>query len=261
VSTDPDELRPPPAVLDHLGLGPWEPQDPTNSGRSRVWRVGDRYVKFVPAGAPGPSVTDEADRLAWMQGRVPAPRPVVAATTDDGRGWLVTGTADGRPAHLGDRHLDPGQVVAAVAAGLRGLHALAVDECPFDAGWDRLDAEVGESLAAGRIDPAALPEPFCRYPAERLVELWRQGRPPPDDPVVVHGDACLPNLLVDGAAFTAMVDVGRLGVGDRHLDLAILHHSLHRNLGPQAVFGFYDAYGRDPDLARLEHYRLGDLLR
>ena len=43
-------------------------------------------------------------------------------------------------------------------------------------------------------------------------------------------------------------------VSDRHLDLAVLHHSIHTTLGAEAVFSFYEAYGSDPSLVLLDRY-------
>jgi aminoglycoside phosphotransferase len=252
---------PPPAVADVVGSGQWEPVPATGTDGSVVWRTDAHHVKLVPAGAAAPDAAEEAARLTWLAARGLAPEPA-GVVADDAGTWLVVPTLAGLPAHRAELHPDTGVLVAAVARALRALHELAVDDCPFDAGWARLDAEVAATLAAGRLDPATLDPPFSRYEAGRLVELWRAGRPAGEDaPVVVHGDASLPNLLVDGDTCTGFVDVGRLGVGDRHLDLAVVHQSIQRNLGPQAVFAFYDAYGTDPDLVRLEHYRLGTLLR
>lgn len=255
------EPTPPAAVADVLGDHRWDRLEATSPSGSVVWRVGPHHVKHLPAGEPGPGVGAEAARLRWLGPHLPAPEVVVVSDDDGGGGWLVTATLPGRPAHRADHHPDAEVLVRAVGDALRRLHALPAAVCPFDAGWHRLDEEVAANLAAGRIDTSAFDQPFCRYGAERLVELWRQGRPTDDVPVVVHGDATLPNVLVDGSQLTGFVDVGRLGVGDRHLDLAVAHRSIHRNLGPAAVFAFYDAYGTDPDLARLEHHLLGDLLR
>lgn len=254
------EPTPPPAVAAAVGDHRWDRVEVTSPSGSMVWRVGPRHVKHVPPGEPGPNVQAEAERLRWLRPHLPAPEVVLVSDDGDG-GWLVTATLLGHPAHRVDRHPDAEVLVRSIGHALRRLHALPPSACPFDAGWDRLDEEVVANLAAGRIDTSAFDQPFCRYEADQLVELWRQGRPAEDDAVVVHGDAALPNLLVDGSELTGFVDVGRLGVGDRHLDLAVAHRSIQRNLGPAAVFAFYDAYGTDPHLARLEHLLLGDLLR
>jgi kanamycin kinase len=63
---------------------------------------------------------------------------------------------------------------------------------------------------------------------------------------VVHGDCCVPNVVLHDWAFSGFVDLGDGGVGDRHLDLAMALWSLRFNLG-SAAWGevFLDAYGRD----------------
>lgn len=244
-------------MLHHVGPQPWILVE-ASDGRA-LWQVGDHRVTLDVAGARGPAAADEVRRLDWLRPRLPTPQ-VRAFVEDEAGSWLVT-TTTGIPADRPELHGDTDRLVAAVADALRHLHALPVEECPFDAGWDQLDAQVASALSARRIDPSSLIQPFDRYEPERLVQLWRQGRPQREEPAVVHGNPELSNLLVDGPRLTGLLDVGRLGVGDRHLDLAIVHQSIQRHLGPHGVFAFYDAYGTDPDIVRLEHYRLAALLR
>jgi aminoglycoside phosphotransferase len=82
---------------------------------------------------------------------------------------------------------------------------------------------------------------------------------------VCHGDACLPNFLVDPGTFevTGMIDVHRLGVADRHLDLALATRStadttLNPGFGPDAAQALVAAYGRETDPWRIDFYRLLD---
>ncbi|MFL1381240.1 phosphotransferase, partial [Nocardiopsis protaetiae] len=91
----------------------------------------------------------------------------------------------------------------------------------------------------------------------------RLGRVPVSGPVLLHGDYCLPNVLVDGGGGWSLIDLGRVGVGDRHLDLADMTGSmlsdLNPSFGPRDAEAFLDAYGRDlvdPEL--LELYRVLD---
>ena len=74
------------------------------------------------------------------------------------------------------------------------------------------------------------------------------------DLVVCHGDACLPNFLADPDSLqvTGMIDVGRLGVADRHLDLALAVRSmsdttLNPSYGSAAAEAMLAAYGRPAD--------------
>ena len=112
------------------------------------------------------------------------------------------------------------------------------------------------------IDPASLPEPYDRYEADRLVEIWSDGALPESyesNSVVLAGSLTIDRMfLTDGELTGLSGDFGL--VGDRHLDLAVVQHSIHRQLGAEAVFGLYEAYGSDPNIVVLDHYVLAGLL-
>lgn len=78
------------------------------------------------------------------------------------------------------------------------------------------------------------------------------------DAVVAHGDACLPNLIVDGAAFSGFIDCGRLGVSDRYQDLALASRSITRNLGPSGRRPSSRPTAWLPDAQRIRFYNLLD---
>jgi kanamycin kinase len=121
--------------------------------------------------------------------------------------------------------------------------------------WDRRDgldllvtrAVPGVSLLSERF--VGQPEVAVRLLAQGLREFheidtadcpfghWRPGA------VVVHGDACLPNVLSDGVRVTGFVDLADVGLGDRMSDLAAAVWSIGYNFG-DAFYGlFFDVYG------------------
>ena len=64
--------------------------------------------------------------------------------------------------------------------------------------------------------------------------------------VLLHGDYCLPNIMLDGFKFSGFIDVGNGGVGDRHVDLFWGAWTLNFNLKSDMYRDrFLDAYGRD----------------
>ena len=64
--------------------------------------------------------------------------------------------------------------------------------------------------------------------------------------VLLHGDYCLPNILLDRWRFSAFIDLGAAGVGDRHIDLFWGAWTLAYNLGTNAYRDtFLSAYGRE----------------
>jgi kanamycin kinase len=121
------------------------------------------------------------------------------------------------------------EAIAAIAAGMRAMHAVPVDA--FPAGWT-------SEVWVGRTPESLGP------------------RPPVEDPVLVHGDACAPNTLISSdGQWTGNVDFGDLAVGDRWADLAVASMSLDWNFGDGHQDELFDAYGIEPDPARISYYR------
>jgi kanamycin kinase len=62
-------------------------------------------------------------------------------------------------------------------------------------------------------------------------------------------------LIDDEGRFYGHVDLGDLGVADRWADLAIATLSLSWNYSGSWEGELFDAYGVDPDRARIDYYR------
>jgi len=225
----PDEVPAP--ILDELS-GKSTTPDPVapellwrNELGGQTWRLGDQYLKWSPHAA-AIDLGREMERLRWLEGRHPAPR--VLSSGDDTAGqWMLTAALDADTAVSDFWRAHPEPAVRAIAEGLRRLHALPVTEVPSH--WESW---------ASRTPPELGP------------------RPPVEHPVLVHGDACSPNTLVDAEGrFAANVDVGDLAVGDRWADLAVGAMSLEWNYGPGWDGLFYEVYGVKPDPARIVYYR------
>ncbi len=64
--------------------------------------------------------------------------------------------------------------------------------------------------------------------------------------VLVHGDYCLPNVLVSEERLSALVDVGGSGLANPETDLAAGVWTLQYNYGKGFARTFLDAYGWPP---------------
>jgi kanamycin kinase len=192
-----------------------------------TFRIGDGFVKWNPRGS-GIDLDLERVRLEWLDGRHPAPR-VLSSGADDQAQWLLTEAVPGESA-VGDTwRARRTEAIRAIAAGLRAVHSVAIDD--FPATWTS-QAWVGRA-----------PESLGT-------------RPPVEDPVLVHGDACAPNTLISAAGeWTGNVDFGDLAVGDRWADLAVASLSLDWNFGEGHEHELFDAYGIEPDEERIRYYR------
>ncbi len=203
----------------------WLPVTAGESG-DRVWRRPDGRA-FAKQAGPGRAdlLAGERDRLVWLEraGFAAAPRVV-----DWDGGTLVMTALPGVPA--GD--LDGDDLMAAwpsIAATIGALHALPAADCPFDRGLHAMAARARDVVARDAVNPDFLPDEDRGISAAQLLarvtaELPARLAQEASSQVVVHGDACLPNIMVDPAtsACTGLIDLGRLGVADRYADLALL---------------------------------------
>jgi aminoglycoside phosphotransferase len=64
--------------------------------------------------------------------------------------------------------------------------------------------------------------------------------------VLIHGDYCLPNVLVHDGKLSGLVDVGRSGLGNPEDDLAAGVWTLQYNFGKGFARQFLDGYGWPP---------------
>lgn len=198
------------------------------------------------------AITDEMARLVWLRGRVAVPELVQFVRSPD-MAWLLT------TAMAGDTidtlvEADPGCLAAllpSLAAFLRTLHALPIEQCPFNAGAPVRLAAARARLDAGVIDTGDFGDEHNGWTAYQVWDEMATLRPTVFERVVTHGDFSLGNLLVEAGRVTGMIDVGRVGVADPYQDLAILWHNLEE-FGAGLGDRFLAEYDIDrPDRARL----------
>ncbi len=181
-------------------------------------------------------------------------------TQSDGRQWLLMSAVPGDTlSALAQRgELEPERLVRLVAAALRRLHDLDPAACPFDHRLERRLDTVRQRVEAGLVDEADFDDDHRGRSATELYRLLLDRRPAVEDLVVAHGDACLPNLLAEGRRFSGFIDCGRLGVADRHQDLALAARDIEAELGAAWAEAFLVEYGGDIDGERLAYFRLLD---
>ena len=212
-----------------------------------IWRNGDggvtyqigagderRFVKWAPADSPI-DLSAEAERLRWAVDFVRVPRVLGLGETESGT-YLVTAGLPGESTITDHWKAHPDVAVRAAGAGLRAFHdALPVESCRFD--WS-VEIRLDRIATAGNAS-------------------WQSPHPPSIDRLVVcHGDACVPNTLIDShGGYAGHVDLGSLGRADRWADIAVATWSTEWNYGPGWERTFLDAYDVAPDEERISFYR------
>lgn len=227
------------------------------SGAVVIRLLADDHVPLFLKSDAGPfaEVPAEAERLTWLAAQhLPAPR-LLDHVEQHGTHLLLMTAVPGRDL-ASNPGLAPAEIARIAGEALAALHAHDPATCPFDHRIANRLPVARLNLEAGRVHPVWDHETLTPEAAwDELVAT----RPDTEDLVVTHGDACLPNLLVEHGRFTGFVDCARLGLADRWQDLALALGSLERNYGPGLAAPFLAAYGLGRvDPARATWYRLLD---
>ncbi|WP_134087166.1 aminoglycoside 3'-phosphotransferase [Mycobacteroides salmoniphilum] len=244
-----------------IDLSAWEPVTTGESGAA-VYRSPDRS-RYAKTG--GDELEDERDRIEWLNAqRIPAPSVLEWATGPCGP-VLVTSAVEGIPAdQLNADDLD--RAWSAVAEAVRLLHAIPTADCPFTRDLATTMALARDVVERGAVNPDFLPERDRRVSAAELLarviaQLPERLAQEPGALVVCHGDLCLPNILIVPGDFSVagFIDLGRLGLADRHADLALLFANSRETWPEDTRAGaaharFLDSYGTPADPGRLEFY-------
>jgi aminoglycoside phosphotransferase len=206
------------------------------------------YVKTAPC------LRREHDRLKWCQARLPV--PAIIEFAEGPSDTLVTAALAGIAASERTLLPDTAAVVDAVAQGLRLLHGLPAQDCPFDTSTDALLSAAEASLKT-HYEVWDESEQRMRAAGDVFDELVAT-RPTATPAVVLHGDASLPNFLITEGEITGLVDLGFLGVGDPWWDLATCLKSIQRpgNAIAHQRDRFLKAYGATDDPSRERWFRL-----
>ncbi|CAM5340809.1 Aminoglycoside 3'-phosphotransferase [Mycolicibacterium aubagnense] len=203
-------------------------------------------------------VPAEAERLRWLAAQGISCPKVLAFEMHADRNWLLMSAMPGKDLELAGP-LPAEKTITVMANALRTLHALDVRFCPFDHSLDRRIADARARMDAGLVDEEDFDgERLGRSAPDVFADLIAL-RPASEDFVVTHGDACLPNFMVDSGRFSGFIDCGRLGVADRCQDLALACRNIHDDLGEEWIAPFLALYGKpDADPAKLSYYQLLD---
>jgi aminoglycoside 3'-phosphotransferase-2 len=238
------ELSPlPPDWQSELSRAQIEPVEEGLSGAT-LFRIANdraplRYLK-IGRGNSAAGLRQEIERTHWLARRGVR---VPAILRIDDRPDQVASLMEAVPGVSADASPLPAlRLVGALAHALAALHALPLADCPFDESLAVRLARAAAAIAAGEVHADAF-EPRNRGIAPEALLAGLVADQPAEDIVVVHGDATLSNIIVDGDEI-AFVDCGNAGCGDRYLDLAVLAADIEDHYGLHAAARFVEAYGQ-----------------
>lgn len=129
---------------------------------------------------------------------------------------------------------------------LRKLHENNFEDFPFKNKMDDYFSLAENNYRTENYDKSHFPDSYGYSSGEEAYKVFQEGKGILKKEVLLHGDYCLPNVILDDWKLSAFIDVGGAGIGDRHIDIFWGLWSLGFNLKTEKYnTRFLDAYGRD----------------
>lgn len=164
----------------------------------------------------------------------------------DKKDWLLTAAVSGEDCVHHIYLEDSKRLCDTLAIELRKLHEMDYEACPVtDRTADYL-RHAESNYRLGKFNASFLPDTLRFSSSEEAYAILKDGKSALQSRVLLHGDYCLPNVILKQWNLSAFIDVGSGGVGDRHIDIFWGMWSLWFNLKTEKYQQrFLDAYGRD----------------
>lgn len=232
-------------------------------------RLGDEIIKYEDKkhkniylksgdGISAKSLNLEASALAWLAGKGLNVPEIMFFDQKKGKTFLLISGVPGLPAHkIAERNKS--EILKIVANALRKFHRTNL----FGAETlnnleDDLD-KIYKHLKMGVINRNKFVAANDGKPPEDVFEYLRNNKVNFDKNSLIHGDFCLPNILIDQGNF-GFIDLGDCGPGDKYKDFSSMEVSIKRNFGTEWIEIFYKYY--DPkliiDRKKIHYYQLID---
>lgn len=198
------------------------------------------FLKIAPAGTlEGDAVMDAYFSKKGLSAKV---CEYISIGEND---YLITERIRGKDG-ITQKFLDnPAKIADAFGENLAMLHAVDWNDCPRKGRTCQMFDEANHNYCYNKIDPWMLVYTDIHIP-QQAWQYMLDNRSALKEDVLLHGDYCLPNILLnDDYSLGGFIDVGFGGAGDRHFDLFWGAWSLQFNVKSQAYQNrFFDAYGR-----------------
>ncbi len=243
--------------------------DDIGMSEASVLLFGDKVLKVQEQNE---EAENEYGMMRYLQGKLPVPT-ILAHETVGGKSYLLMRRCPGQMACAHEYMTDPVTQCRMLADGLKRLWSTDISDCPFDQRLIHKLEQARYNVEHGLVDldnvePDTFGEKGFRDP-EALLQ-WLYDNRPQEEPVLSHGDFCLPNIFGAGETVTGYIDLGKTGIADKWCDIALCYRSLSHNYSGR--YHGTDAYADlddmrlfrelsiEPDWEKIRYYILLDEL-
>lgn len=222
--------------------------DSSCSPQAQVWLI-DREDGFFLKSAAAGSLKKEAQMTAFFHQKGLGAE--VLGYIQEDRDWLLTRRIPGEDCIYPPYQEDERWLCDTLAELLRRLHDTDPTGCPVNRTAEYV-ASAQENYRLSNYDQTQFPDNWGYACAEDAWRVVCEAAPILQNNILLHGDYCLPNIILNNKTFSGFIDLGNGGLGDRHIDIFWGIWSLGFNLKTDRWKDrFLDVYGRDkvePDL-------------
>lgn len=225
--------------------------DSSCSPTAKVWFL-DKDSGFFLKKAPRGTLHHEAQMNGFFHSKGLGPEVLVYQSLEED--WLLTRRIPGEDCTWQVYKDDPQRLCDTTATLLRMLHDTDPTGCPIPHRTADYLSLARENYAKGAYDIDLFPDNWGYATPEDAWQVIAETARELKTDTLLHGDYCLPNIMLDNWSFSGFIDLDASGVGDRHVDLFWGIWSLEFNLKtPDYRERFLDVYGREricPELLR-----------
>ena len=209
--------------------------------------------------------------MRWLEGKLPIPK-VLAYEADDDFQYLLMSRISGKMS-CDEYYLEhPRELCRLLAQAFKMLWSVDLTGCPRERTIENELEDAKYRVENNLVDlDDAEPDTFGENGFENPEALlvWLQTHKPQYEPVLSHGDFCLPNIFLKDNQVSGFIDLGAAGIGDKWRDIALCHRSLRHNC--DGTFGgkiypdvnpnlLLEELGVDPNNEKIRYYILLDEL-
>ena len=140
----------------------------------------------------------------------------------------------------------PEKLCQVMANTLLKLHSSSWDGFPISSRMQRFGEAARGDISSGEFDSHVLLRCFQINSLEEAWDIMQENVDKLKFDTLIHGDYCLPNIILNDGKFSSLIDFNMSGVGDKHIDLYWAIWSLEYNLKSDKYTDYFlDLYGRD----------------
>jgi kanamycin kinase len=217
--------------------------DSSCSSDARVTFIDKDNGYFLKTAAKG-SLKKEAEMTEYFHGK--GLSATVVAYISGEKDYLLTEKIQGEDCTAAKYLEQPERLCDTIAERLAVLHSLDYSDCPIQNHTESYISRAKSNYQNGFYNRELFPDNWGYESADKAIEIINTKSHLLQSDTLLHGDYCLPNIVLNGWKFSGFIDLDSGGVGDKHLDIFWGIWTLFFNLKTNKYRErFIDAYGRE----------------